>query len=422
MRRVGSQIVRKLLAFILFGASFTINPSANAALYSFASHTFTNCTATGNTGPTQAQCRTAYTPAGSWDETDSNFTVSGGIQTWTVPRSGTYSIQANGAAAGARSTTSVGLGASIQGEFSLTQGETLSILVGQRGTGINATSWGQGGGGGTFVLNGTSNQLLVAAGGGGSVGNGGGHAGTVSYTRTYGDASLTTTAKAGDTYSEAGGAGGVNGNAGGTSPSSYNGYPGAGFLQDAPAGGAKKFLNGMLGGTDATYGNGGFGGGGAAGYYGGSGGGGYSGGGANSRHGPGGGGGSYNSGVNKVETLTASAAEGSVLITFLVAALVDSTISLNVPSSFSYRTSSTLIATVSTPGKVTFFANGKRIGGCVSLSTVSSSTITASCEYKPAIRGGISISASLVPADQSSYRSSSVSLSRNPVAKRSNTR
>jgi len=418
MKRAGSPKTRKVIAALLFAATFTVNPSAHAGLYTFSSHTFTNCSATGYSGPAQSSCRTAYST--TWDETDSNFTVVSGIQRWTVPSSGTYRIKALGATGGGYSGGAYGYGASIQGDFTLTQGESLKILVGQQGLAA-AGGYAQGGGGGSFVTK-SDNTILVIAGGGGSMASGGGDAGSVRTARACGDASLTTTAKDGCLYSlalgDSYGTGGTNGGSGGVSTAAWKGYPGSGFTADALAGGAKSWANGSLGGNDATYAYGGFGGGGSAGMYGGSGGGGYSGGGASPRHAHGGGGGSYNSGSNKVETLTATVAQGSVLITLVSIALSDTTTSLSIPSSFTYRSSSNLVATVSAPGRVTFFANGKRIPGCISISTVTSASITATCSYKPAARGALQLSATLAPSDTAAFRSSSSTTLSSQVAKR----
>lgn len=404
---------------LLLSQFFTLD-QANAGLYSFTSHTFTTCSATGNTGPVQASCRTAYST--TWDEADANYTVVSGIQMWTVPASGTYRIKAVGAAGGGYGAGFYGMGASIQGDFSLTQGEILKILVGQQG--VTNASYGQGGGGGSFVTK-SNDTILVIAGGGGSMSNGGGDAGSSRTARACGDASLTTSGMPGCFwigYDTVGGAGGTSGSGGGAITSSWNGHAGAGFLGNAPSGGATQWSSGMLGGTLTTYALGGFGGGGAGGMYGGSGGGGYSGGGASSRHAHGGGGGSYNSGVNKVETLTATATNGNVLITFIAAAITDSTISLVAPSTYTYRSASTITATVNAPGRVTFFANGKRIPGCIAVKTVSSGTITATCAYKPSSRGVVSISASLAPTDTTAFRPSSISLARSSISSRSGNR
>lgn len=393
-----------LLILIFFQVTFWAYPSAHAGLFTFTSHTFTACSATGTTGPTQAACRTAYST--TWDENDLYYTVTSGIQLWTVPVSGTYTIRANGASGGRNSNyASTGYGASIQGDFDFTSGEQLKILVGQQGVTNSVLNYVPGGGGGSFVVK--NSTLLIAAGGGGTHGTGGGYASDPTMMRTCADASITTTGKSGCQYSETPGAGGVNGNAGGVSSTSYMGYPGSGFFQDAAAGGAKSWANGMLGGPAGTYGTaGGFGGGGSGGQYGGSGGGGYSGGGATSRHAPGGGGGSYNSGTSKVETLTAAFGDGSVLITLKAIAISDTTISISAPSNFEFRVAGNIIATASAPGRVTFIVNGKRAGGCVAIATTTNAPYTATCSFKPSFRGALTISAELAPSDTSAYRSS----------------
>ena len=406
MNRAALNRSKFLLILIFFQVTFWTYPSAHAGLYTFTSHTFTACNATGASGPTQAACRSAYTT--TWDENDLYYTVTSGIQLWTVPVSGTYTIRANGASGGKNSTySSTGYGASIQGDFTLSSGEQLKILVGQQGVINSNTNYVPGGGGGSFVVK--NSTLLIAAGGGGTHGTGGGSAGDLTMMRTCADASITTTGKTACMYAgtETPGAGGVNGNAGGTVTSSWNGYPGSGYLQDAAAGGAKSWANGMLGGPGNTYGTaGGFGGGGSGGMYGGSGGGGYSGGGADSRHAPGGGGGSYNSGTTKVETLTASFGDGSVLITLKAIAISDTTISISTPSNFEFRVAGDIVATASAPGRVTFIVNGKRAGGCVAIPTTTNAPYTATCSYKPSFRGAITISAELAPSDTSAYRSS----------------
>ena len=422
MTRFKNPLIRKLIATLFFLGTFTVNPPAEAALYSFTSHTFTNCSATGNTGPSQASCRSSYST--TWDESDSNYTVASGIQRWTVPASRTYRIRANGATGGGYAGGFYGFGASIQGDFTLAQGDVLKILVGQQGL-ANGSGYGQGGGGGSFVTN-NSDSILVVAGGGGSMSSGGGDAGSSRTARECGDASLTNSGKPGCLYSSAPsdsfGAGGTNGGSGGVSTSAWKGFPGSGFSADALAGGARSWGNGSAGGNDTTYAVGGFGGGGSAGMYGGSGGGGYSGGGASPRHAHGGGGGSFNSGINKVETLTSSVAHGSVVISLVSIAISDTTTTLSLPSSFTYRMATNLVATLTAPGKVTFLANGKRIGGCINVPTISSSTITATCSFKPSFRGQIQISATFTPNDTNAFRSSSSGRVSAPVASRGSRR
>ena len=123
--------------------------STPMGLYTFSSHTFTNCGATGKNGPTLSNCTSAYSP--SWtDDTDYfNVPSNAGIQYWTVPKNGTYTINASGAQ-GARAG---GRGARMIGNFNLTKGEIIKIAVGQIGVkGSNNSYTGGGGGGGTFVI------------------------------------------------------------------------------------------------------------------------------------------------------------------------------------------------------------------------------------------------------------------------------
>ena len=97
---------------------------------------FTNAAATGNTGPTGSQVNTAYDGTTLDDAVTINTQ---GIQEWTVPATATYTIEAYGAQGGRSyllsSTTwyDGGKGAKMVGDFSLTQGDVLKILVGQQG-------------------------------------------------------------------------------------------------------------------------------------------------------------------------------------------------------------------------------------------------------------------------------------------------
>jgi len=101
--------------------------------------------------------------------------MSSGIQQWTVPYTGQYRIEAVGAAGGynrnLNSTKRRGRGARMVGNFNLSKGEMIKILVGQEG-GVRNTSGvnrGSGGGGGTFVVRGNNTPLIVAGGGGGLI-------------------------------------------------------------------------------------------------------------------------------------------------------------------------------------------------------------------------------------------------------------
>lgn len=98
-----------------------------------------------------------------------------GIQLWTIPVSGLWSIEARGASgadgilAGSSSNRKRGgYGAIVRGKFLLHRGRILKILVGNEGFRdfLDPHRPG-GGGGGTFVVYEDGKPLLVAGGGGG---------------------------------------------------------------------------------------------------------------------------------------------------------------------------------------------------------------------------------------------------------------
>jgi hypothetical protein len=110
-----------------------------------------------------------------------NFTYTGSLVTFTVPKTGIYQILAFGAQGGSGTFIGIGTtispggkGAEIGGDFSLTKSEVLQIAVGGAGGDHLSSDAGGGGGGGSFVV-GPGNTPLV--GGGGSVRGGGGGGG-----------------------------------------------------------------------------------------------------------------------------------------------------------------------------------------------------------------------------------------------------
>jgi hypothetical protein len=250
------------------------------------------CSASGASGPTQAQCDAAYTGTGLSGE----IIVTGGIQQWTVPVTGTYLISASGAQGGTSQNTG-GLGALESGTFSLTGGTVLQILVGQRGTGSSSANQCAGGGGASYVVS-AGTPLIIAGGGGGAD-----IAGGVNDRGQAASGACTTTGAGGVVASSSWGAGG-------------GGFTGNGANDSPLANGGASFGNGGGGGSGPTPG--GFGGGGGAGFLGGGGagggGGGYTGGnGAASSH-AGSGGASCNSGSSPMN-MTAGAAAGDGLVT-----------------------------------------------------------------------------------------------------------
>jgi len=271
--------------------------SAFFGMLSFAqTYTFTNCTATGMNGPTQAMVNTEYLA------TNLNGLVvvnTQGYQEWTVPATGTYTIEAYGASGGGISIGTPGQGAVMIGDFSLTSGQVLKILVGQEG-GMYGNS--SGGGGGSFVTDLANNPYIVAGAGSGVCNS------------EIGEPGLTTTTGGG--YNP--GSAGNGGDCGGAGSGSGSGA-GGGLLTTGSSctygGGGLAYVAGGTGGNNS----GGFGGGGGntnSGINIAGGGGGYSGGSGNFH--PGtlgtGGGGSYNSGANQTNTSGTNVGMGLVVI------------------------------------------------------------------------------------------------------------
>lgn len=306
------------------------------SLYSFTTFTFTNAGATGLSGPTLAACQSSYgLGTYPWLANTAYFNVTGGIQYWTVPATGTYTIDAAGAKGGNGAGGIGGFGARIVGTFSLTQNDVIRILVGQvggsrAGSGVNDAGSG---GGGTFVIKSPYNtdlSILIIAGGGGGSGaasntglvNGG-------QTTTAGQAGLGGSSGGGGTFG--GGGGGAQNGPGGnaTNPGSPGsscsyGAGGGGFFTNGGNNGCGSplcqgisYVNGGAGGqADPGRGGpeGGFGGGGGVGHRA-PGGGGYSGGGGDGGNNGGGGGGSFNSGTSQSNTQSSNNGNGFVIIT-----------------------------------------------------------------------------------------------------------
>lgn len=392
------------LILVLGSINFQSIDSSHAALYAFSNFTFTSCGVSGQTGPSQSNCRSAYSSA-SWAQVDANFTVSAGIQSWTVPESGAYTINAVGAGGG--NSTYGGRGASMSGRFVLNQGDVLKILVGQTGASvIEGTSTRYGAGGGSFVIKSPSTPLIVAGGGGGSAILGAGWTPNVAGDgSTNPNPGYSTGGTADPNPGGCGGAGqggaGYNNNGTGVTPSkafTNGGNGGTGGAEQCPASIGGTPFGGFGGG-----GGGGNGGGGGGGYFGGNGNGSYS-----STYKSGAGGGSYNSGSSQNNLVASNRfTNGTIAISFLGSLNSSTTINLtsNVASA-TYRTTISITATVDQPGKVTFYSKGKRIAGCIGIPVVSN---TASCNWKPTQRGSQTISATLNP--NNGYESSSGQLS-----------
>lgn len=292
--------------------NFEIEEFSNP-LYSFTSFVFTTMGCTGRLGPTTITYG-ASTPGYG---TAYAVTVNNGIQTWTVPDTGTYRIKCIGAnGCSAVGGWFGGKGMSAQGDVVLNKGDKLKLIVGQQGMGVRVgsdapgynyttgtwenptvvlqsteyvagTSWEPffgGGGGGTFVfLNsiGIAN-LLIAGGGGGGAGFDKAAKPSInfySFTQRYGvDATSTTSGSASSGSSPGGIAGGAG--TGGTgchrdtgasaaSPggSTTTGEGGSASVSSGGSGGAGCASISSTATFNGGYPNGGFGGGGSGGGY-----------------------------------------------------------------------------------------------------------------------------------------------------------
>lgn len=304
-------------------------------IYEFTSFTFTTASTSGRTGPDLATLLSSYdTATYPWlTDTDNFNMITTGYQLWTVPATGIYRITAQGAQGAPTEADAGGRGAIITGDFSLTAGDKIQILVGQTADINPARQYrSSAGGGGSFVVNytgetNTVDDILVIAGGGGGTGSTPIDPECDAQTGTSGG-------RARRNNTNAGGTGGTNGNGGNLGNATANGA-GGGFLTNGTTSSSASglsFLNGALGGAiNASFApnGGGFGGGGAPNNgdlnrF--SGGGGFSGGGASNTLGSaaesnagGGGGASYNSGDNQSALGGASGnyGAGSVVIELL---------------------------------------------------------------------------------------------------------
>ena len=296
-----------------------------------------------------------------------NFTVPAGVTTLT--------IDAKGAQGGYGTTTYTGgLGARMKGDFSVTPGQILKVLVGQQGG--NMTSYRSGGGGGgTFVVTNANAPLVIAGGGSG----GGGYA-----IGTVGNPGLITQSGG----NSAPNSGGTPGNGGGTDGSSAGGGGLTGNGSTTTCAGLSpglSFINGGTGGSvGSTGGIGGFGGGsggevtcnGSTGA-----GGGYSGGAGAHSNGVAGAGGSINNGINQTNTSGYQSGDGQVNFSWVVftgcpsATRTPVTVTVNtttVPTgaaSQSYCTGST-VANLTATGTGLLWYNAASGGTALTTSTV----------------------------------------------------
>ncbi|XP_019617204.1 PREDICTED: E3 ubiquitin-protein ligase TRIM33-like [Branchiostoma belcheri] len=327
--------ISDFVSYVTYRASPTINVQevnfGNIFDFPLRTAKFTTLGATGREGP--STLGTHY----RGQDHEHLVTLHDGIQHFTVPATGTYNIEAAGAAAGwslINLKTSRGRGAVVKGTFSLENGEMLKILVGQEGAEMDENQVqdikyersGVGGGGGTFVTKSDNTPLIIAGGGGG------GGKGLKTHNPLC-DGTVSTAGNRSYVEGKSGYSGGTDGQGATEWEDDYMGGGGGGLLTDGGSckcfggkscgsggEGGKAFTNGGNGGRGyARNADGGFGGGGGGEGQGdgGGGGGGYSGGGRGCSGvvNGGGGGGSFNSGSDTSGQAGANDGPGYVIIT-----------------------------------------------------------------------------------------------------------
>jgi len=300
-------------------------PTTPTGLYTFPAGSYITFTAGGTTGVSGPALSTAIAGLSSnvstsWSSNTSYFNTSAGIQLWTVPATGSYSIRSVGPNGPTGNTATNG--ADCTGTFNLTQGQILKILVGQPGQSTTSACGGNrgGGSGGTFVTDNSNNPLVIAGGGGGASTFTGNSNCKANFNSTSGNAGQDSSAGAGGTSGNGGGGGNGCTATGGAGGGGLSGNGFGGGSGGTSSSGGTSFILGGAGGGGPFYG--GFGGGGGADpNYMGGGGGGYSGGGGGgvgscncSLVGGGGGGGSYNGGTSP-SNVQGSSATGLCTIT-----------------------------------------------------------------------------------------------------------
>lgn len=109
-------------------------------------------------------------------------------------------------------------------------------------------------------------------------------------------------------------------------------------------------------------------------------------------------------GTNNTYVVTIRAVDGSanastLMITVTVTDVVEASnfVAFSIAGAPSYGTTIQITATINVAAKVQFLANNKRIPGCISKATATSSPFTAICSWKPSRRGSLTITAIATP-------------------------
>lgn len=342
---------------------------------------------------------TAYgTPAPTYPDVKSMNIVGGktvltfprtylnGVGGWKVP-AGVPSIDALVVGGGGGGGNNVGGGGAGGGGYYIANvpvavGDLIPVRVGFGGAGGRTTAAGSITYDGTNLINGQSgDSTTVTIGANTFLGGGGGGGHTYWGNNTCGGSGSPSSWSVAGTFSGSGGTG-YTGGLGGT-PSSTQ----------SVANGANGYISASIA-SGIYYGSGGGAGGGWSGTVGGNG--------ANSKGGNGSSSGAGSNGAlmsgagggGGTQSCANGGYGGSGVVLLAMTSLTASTSSLTTAT---FRSQNSLVATVNYVGKVTFYAQGKRIAGCINVSTTGSGPYTATCNWKPATRGAQSVSATYTP-------------------------
>lgn len=342
------------------------------------------------------------------------FAYTGDYYQWSAPAAGTYTLEvwgAQGGGVGANYWGVGGKGGYAKGDLTLSNGANLYIYVGQQGFqsatsgsynggGKGNPSSGNGigftGGGATHIatttgllstLSSNTSAVKIVAGGGGAA------AGSTNPSWTM--------------YAANGGAGGGTTGIAGVSSNNETSARAAGGGGTQSEGGSSASTSSPAGfgkGADANASD-------LDGIQGGGGGGGWYGGGGGMNTGGGGGGGSgYVTGLSTTTltagnttvpnpaggTMTGNSGNGVARITYTNSPAVVSVSTAGNARTVAKGETLILTATSDTQGKVTFFADGKKIPGCISTAIPIG---TKNCTWKASIQKIVQLKAVVVPTD-----------------------
>lgn len=323
---------------------------------------------------------------------DCVITFTAGTTVWTPP-SNLRSIKfliVGGGGGGGSSYNNGGAGGGGAGQvfdvarYQITRSATYSIAIGDGGAGgalvVGGDNYGASGENSSFTYNVSGQNVLIqrALGGVGGTGRNAINPLNSGIAMAGGAAATATTAALGGNR---GGGGAGGGGGGGSSGAGTNGSAGAATNGgNGGTGSVSSITN-----SSVTYGTGGNGGktistpADAS---------------ANT-----GNGGSGSASGNSTQVAGAKGGSGVVIIRYSTAVPVFSNISIaGTPTTATYRASNTISATVDVPSLITFFAGKTRIAGCVSVATSGSgSNNTATCSWKPNLKGAQVITAEASP-------------------------